>query len=252
MIYLIKFLSVWLLPPGIFILLCLALAWCWRSSRGVRFGLLFLGLWIWLFSIPIFSDSLVGMLETRYPVPARPQGDVVVLLGGGVVAGNRDVDGLNTFSGPMANRSLTAIRLALRYVLPILYSGGEMCAGDGNQAALVKRYVMSFGIPVSRFFVENGSLNTTQSVRMMLPILQREGWKRPIVVTSAFHLERSVRIFQAYGVTVEPWPCDFRHSIGRPVTYADFLPSAGALETATIAMREVLGILSLWTPYAAL
>lgn len=114
----------------------------------------------------------------------------------------------------------------------------------------MKRYALSLGVPANRFFVENDSLNTTQSVRMMLPILQREGWKRPVVVTSAYHMPRSVRIFQMAGVDVQPWPADFRRSIGRPVTYADFLPSAGALETTSVTLRELLGILSLWTPYA--
>lgn len=109
----------------------------------VRRGVLGFGLLLWLVSMPVFSDTLVGLLESRHAVPDRPQGDVVVLLGGGIVVGTRDVDGIDTFNGAMANRTITAIRLAKSYDLPLLYSGGRMFASDGDQAALVKRYALA-------------------------------------------------------------------------------------------------------------
>jgi len=249
MVYLIKFLYVWLLPPGIFILACGGAAWHWRRDKQFRRSAIGVGLLIWLVSMPAFADSAIGVLESRNVVPGQVQGDVVVLLGGGIVVGNADVDGLDTFNGSMANRTITAIRLAKKHDLPLLYSGGKMFAGDGDQGALVKRYAVSLGMSQNRIFIEGDSLNTTQSVPMMMPILRREGWKRPIVVTSAYHMERSVRIFNNAGVDVQPWPCDFRRSIGSPVTYVDFLPSAWALETTAIFIREVLGILSLKTAY---
>ena len=124
-----------------------------------------------------------------------------------------------------------------------------MFTGDGDQGALVKRYAVSLGVSPDRIFIEGNSLNTTQSVRMMRPLLQREGWKRPIVVTSAYHMERSVKIFDHADILTQPWPCDFRRPRGKAVTYVDFLPSAGALETTAILIREAMGLLSLKTAY---
>lgn len=249
MVYLIKFLYIWLLPPGIFILACGGAAWVWRREKRLRSFALSLGMLIWLVSMPFISNSTVGFLESQHVAPRQLTGDVVVLLAGGIVVGHQDVDGTDTLGDSMANRTLTAIRLAKKHQLPLLYSGGNMFAEDGDQAAVVKRVAFSLGLSPDRIFIEGDSLNTTQSVRMMLPILQRQGWKQPIVVTSATHMARSVQIFKLAGVEVQPWPCDFRSPRGKAVTYVDFLPSAGTLETTAILIRESLGLLSLRTAY---
>ena len=249
MVYLIKFLYVWLLPPGIFILLCGLVAWEWRKNKKLNRCAIGLGLLIWIVSMSFVSDNAIGFLEAKHAVPDQVTGDVVVLLGGGIVVGNADVDGRDTFSGSMANRTITAIRLARKHGLPLLYSGGKMFADDGDQGELVKRYAVSLGMEPERIFIEGNSLNTTQSVRLMVPLMQREGWKRPIVVTSAYHMERSVQIFDRAGIPTQPWPCDFRRSIGRRLNYGSFLPSASAVENAAIFLREVLGLLSLKTAY---
>ncbi len=178
MVYLIKFIYVWLLPPGLFILFCGGAAWFWRRDQRLRRSALGLGLLIWLLSMPLFSDSAIGILESQHVPPLQVTGDVVVLLAGGIVVGHPDVDGMDTLGDSMANRTLTAIRLAKKYQLPLLYSGGNMFAGDGDQAAVVKRVAVSLGLSPERFFIEGYSLNTTQSVRLMLPMLQRR-WKQP-------------------------------------------------------------------------
>ena len=249
MVYLIKFLYIWLLPPGLFILACGGAAWVWRRDKRFRCYALRLGMLIWLLSMPFFSDMAMGFLESQHMAPQQVTGDVVVLLAGGIVVGNPDVDGMDTLGDSMANRTLTAIRLAKKYQLPLLYSGGNMFAGDGDQAAVVKRVAVSLGVPADRIFIEGDSLNTTQSVRLMLPILQRKGWQMPVVVTSAYHMARSVQIFKLAGMEVQPWPCDFRSSRGKPTNYRDFLPDAGALESTAILIREALGLLSLKTAY---
>ena len=249
MVYLIKFIYIWLLPPGLFILFCGGAAWVWRRDQLLRWFALGMGLLIWLLSIPLFSDSAIGILESQHDPPPQVTGDVVVLLAGGIVVGHQDVEGMDTLGDSMANRTLTAIRLAKKYQLPLLYSGGNMFAEDGDQAAVVKRVAVSLGLSPDRIFIEGDSLNTTQSVRMMLPILQQQGWKQPIVVTSATHMPRSVQIFKLAGVEVQSWPCDFRSPRGKKIAYNDFLPSAGAMETTAIFIREVLGLISLKTPY---
>ena len=245
-----KFLYAWLLPPGIFVLLCLGIAWHGRMNRKLSRAILLLGFLIWLFSASVFSNYLIGSLESQYSIPKRIDADVIVLLGGGSFAGNKDIDGMDTLGGQSANRAWTAIRLAKQYQLPLVYSGGIVYPGASNEAELVKRYALSMGIAPTRFYIEGKSLNTTQSGRFLRPIMQENGWKRPAIVTSAYHMPRSVKIFRKEAIAGQPWPCDYRRDVGRPVGYIDFIPSASALETTTIAIREYLGLISLLTPYA--
>ena len=61
-----------------------------------------------------------------------------------------------------------------------------------------------------------------------------------LLVTSAFHMPRARAVFEAQGLTVLPFPVDFR-VVENETTVLDFLPNPGALETTTSAMRELLG-----------
>lgn len=249
MIYLVKLLYIWLLPPGLFVVVCFVSAWYWRREKAIRRFALAMGTLIWILAMPFFSDWAMRLLENQYASPQPVTGDVVVLLAGGIVTGYPDVEGMNTLNATMSNRTLTAIRLAKNYNLPLLYSGGSLLSRDGDQATVVKRIAISLGVPQEKFFVESKSLNTTQSVRLMMPIISEKAWHQPIVVTSASHMFRSVQIFRLAGIQVQPWPCDYRVSQTQTVSYVDFLPTAGSLENFSVLMRELLGSLSLYTAY---
>ncbi|MFD1906167.1 hypothetical protein ACFSQ7_22430 [Paenibacillus rhizoplanae] len=84
MIYLIKFVYSFVLPPGIFVLLLLGMVvWLWRSSRRPAIVLLAVTLLLYLSMTSAVSDMLIGSLERKYPQPAAAEGDVIVILGGG-------------------------------------------------------------------------------------------------------------------------------------------------------------------------
>lgn len=249
MIHWLKSLYLWLLPPGLFVLVCGWAAWHWRREQALRRFAVGLALLVWLLSMPAFSGLLIGWLESRHEVSKQIHGDVVVLLAGGAIAGNPDVDGMDTLTGDMANRTLTAIRLAKKYDLPLLYTGGNLFDGDPKQWEVVQRYAISLGMAPEKILLETKSLNTTQSMRMIQPILKKQQWQRPIVVTSAYHMPRSMEIFRLAGLAAQAWPCDFRQNWGKPLTYFDFMPSAGALDDTATALKEFLGLLSLKTAY---
>ena len=107
-------------------LFCFAVAWQWRKNVPLRRFALGMALLLWLLSMPIITDAMIGWLESRHEVPQTIRADVVVLLAGGAFTGTQDVDGVDTLSGGMANRTLTAIRLAQKFNLPLLYSGGNL------------------------------------------------------------------------------------------------------------------------------
>jgi len=61
-------------------------------------------------------------------------------------------------------------------------------------------------------------------------------------VTSAFHMRRSALLFSRAGLSVTPFPVDFRTSAA-PRSFMDLLPRAGSLESTETALREVYGYL---------
>ena len=62
-----------------------------------------------------------------------------------------------------------------------------------------------------------------------------------LLVTSAFHMPRAQVLFERAGLTVVPFPVDFKVSAGGTVSVLDFLPSGGALAQTEMAMREGYG-----------
>ena len=245
MIYILKFGAAWILPPGIFILAMLGIAvYLWKKRHQHRAaGLLAaLSLALYLLSIGAAADRLMGSLEQTYEVPTHPEGDVIVMLGGGAIADVQDVDGIGMLAQSPSSRLLTTLRLHRLYHLPILLSGGQVFSDTGSEAEIGRRVLRSLGVSDEMIYVEGRSLTTGQNARYSAEILQREGFMHPILVTSAFHLPRSVLNFEKEGVAVTPYPTDFWVS-GAPQLYLiKFAPSASALLTNTVYLQEKLRI----------
>ena len=234
MIQFLKFGASFFLPPGIFFLAFFLIAYlAWK--RGERFAakaIVLVTAVFYLLSTYLVADVLMGALEDAYAPPAKPEGDVVVMLGGGAFSDAPDVDGEGALTASPSTRLLTAVRLAQKLDLPILVSGGQVFQESGKEALLAKRTLLSLGIPESRILVEGASQNTVQNAAYTAKILKEHGLVRPILVTSAFHMKRSVLNYEKLGIEVVPYPTDYmvsHHPIFHVVKLA---PSADALRTA--------------------
>ncbi|WP_458121581.1 YdcF family protein [Paenibacillus sp. Z6-24] len=244
MLYVIKFLYSFVLPPGLFILLLLAMSiWLWR--RQLKPALVLLGLTILLYisTTGFVGDALIGSLEQRYSPPASVQGDVIVVLGGGATQGTPDVDGQGNLSGAAGNRLITAVRLYRQTGLPIIFSGGQVFTDSGNEADIARRQLIGMGVPEADVLAENRSLNTEQNAANTAALLEQNGWKQPILITSAFHMPRSVVEFQRAGLTVEPYPTDYWVSQPEALYPGKFTPSGSAMSSTSTALKEYLGLL---------
>jgi uncharacterized SAM-binding protein YcdF (DUF218 family) len=64
---------------------------------------------------------------------------------------------------------------------------------------------------------------------------------RIVLVTSAFHMKRSVALFKKQGFEVVPAPAGFR-SGHRPFTFFSFIPNADSLSSSSLALAEHLSL----------
>ncbi|MFD1773032.1 YdcF family protein [Paenibacillus rhizophilus] len=248
MIYVIKFIYSFVLPPGIFILLLtlLALWMLWKKQRGSAGMLLVITLLLYFASIPLVSDPLMRTLESKYAPPAEVQGDCLVVLGGGATQGTPDVDGEGNLGGSAANRLITAVRLHHLTGLPVLFSGGQVFADSGNEGDIARRQLIGLGVDEQNILIENRSLNTEQNAEYTVELLKEQGLSRPVLVTSAFHMPRAVAEFRRAGMEVQPYPTDYHASAAASASwYAGKLaPSPGAIETVGGVLKEYIGSLA--------
>lgn len=241
-----KFVTPFLLPPGIFILILVVAGLGMTFSRRWRIGLmsLVLGLCLWGLSIAPVAGYLMRGLESGFSIPDNPSGDVIILLGGGIIDRVPDLTGMAAPSPLMMGRVVAAVRLYRRLGLPIIVTGGRG-AGDGAvaEAPVIRRILVDLGVPANAVTEEDRARDTAQNARLTAAICRQRGFSRPILLTAAYHLKRARMAFDATGMAVTPFPAYFLGSRGTPVSWRHLLPRAGVLHASSSALHEYIGIL---------
>lgn len=245
MFYLIQMLyTTFLLPPGIFLVALAALSiWLIPRDKKAARGLAMVTCIFYLASTGLVSGALIRSLEHRHTPPAHIRGDVIIMLGGGATLDTPNIGGAGHLSGYAANRLLTAAQLYQQLKVPVIVSGGKVLETTGNEAEITARALVKLGVPLEQIIIENKSLNTTQNAAFTKMLIDKHGFRQPILVTSAFHMERAVRQFTKTGQSVIPFPTDYQANIESRLTMQQLLPSATALVDTQLAVKEYIGLL---------
>lgn len=247
-------LSTLALPPTAPLLL-IALGWLvGLGRRRLGMGLVLLGLaTLWLLScngVAIWlSRALLPSAQALPPAHVTVMlklRDVqaVVVLGGGVSPYAAEYDG-PLLTAYTASRVHYGAWLAHESGLPLAFSGGLGWANAGTpdhptEAQAVQAMLQRNGRPALRW-VDSSSRDTAENARNMAALLQQAGVQRVALVTHAFHMPRSVRAFEAVGLSVLPAPIGFVAPRQRAVL--EWLPSPYGLEASHNVLREALALL---------
>lgn len=245
MLYIIKWLYMWILPLGgiVAALLVVTIYLYYRKAKGRHALAVVVGI-LYVLSIVPVSDALLHPLEDAYTqtAPQNLTGDVVILLGGGARAGVPDFDGTGQVGEAAANRFLTAIRIQKAKNIPILLSGGAVFAGDAEEAVIEKRMLLSLGVPEEKIFMDTKSRNTAENAKFARQLAMANGWSHPIVVTSAFHMPRAVQFFRREQMDITPYPSDYRASATEHIMAFSFVPQSFILDNSCLAIKEYVGL----------
>lgn len=237
-----KFLTPFLLPLGLFILL-LFVSGAWLVSRKeVKAGLLniAIGAALWAFSILPVSDALMRGLDSDLRLPAKPEGDVIILLGGGMYSDVTDFSGVGAPSEDMLGRIVTAVRLQKKLSIPVIISTGKVYPWAHSEAPIAQRFLIDLGVPATRILLEEKSRDTMENARFSKELCEKMGFTKPILVTSSFHMKRAVMSFGKVGFRVTPYPSYLDKAKERKYVWLDYLPVD--VKNSFTALREYLGL----------
>lgn len=194
----------------------------------------------------IFSNSLLinmfswcwDIRETNVPVGKKYT--CAIVLGG---FSSDDGNGGGFFNSA-ADRFIQGVRLQKTgQVSHLLVSGGNglLMPSAYREADWVREQFREMQVPDSCLLSESKSRNTIENAMFSKEILQQHKLKGPyLLVTSAFHMRRSMMIFKKRGLDVIAYPCNFS-SRRFSVSFDDFLPNAGALAGWGTYIKEVIG-----------
>jgi len=202
-----------------------------------------------VFGLSPAGNALIVPLEDRFPPwddrRGPPHG--IVVLGGAIspdVSHARNMVALNE----AAERLTAVVELAKRYPdARIIFSGGSgaLVFDERPEAVYALRLLEALGVAPGRVVPEDKSRNTVENARFSRDIAQPKPGERWLLVTSAYHLPRSVGVFRKAGFPVEAYPVDWRtrgsHDALRP------FPTLGdGLRRTDTAVREWVGLLAYW------
>jgi uncharacterized SAM-binding protein YcdF (DUF218 family) len=226
-------------PSGIMILMAIGFLIV-KQRRVVGWGLIVFGfLLLYGLSTGPVSNSLIIPLETSYP-PLRDKtvhADAIVVLTGGV----SDLSRLGLEPEPSdlsLERLVKGVMLyrVLRRPLMIAGGSGSLIHSKLLEADAMARAAVDLGVLEQDIVIENKSRNTMESAGAVRGLLKG---KRIILVTSAFHMKRSVALFKKQGFDVVPAPTGYL-ALHQPVSWYSFIPGAAGLATSSVALSEYI------------
>lgn len=201
---------------------CLTVAWLWMWMTPIM---------TWVVGVPLEREFLV---DGRVPmVETFPESDVIVLLGGSMGIETN----LSSYAEmwPSADRVWQSARLYKAGKAPIVIATGN--GAIDTTLPLLK----DFGLP-GGIVSFHDARNTEEEAKLV----ERMGYKKILLVTSAWHMKRARLMFEKYAPSVEVVcaPADFENSIvaARPFSFSDFLPDPGAFMGNSVALHEWVGI----------
>jgi len=217
----------------------------WRPQRR-RLQLALLaaaGLNLYVFSLSSVSNRLERSLED---VPSTMQEgvvyDAVVLMGGVVDIYAEQPEGRRSFNNNVERLLATYDVLRSGRAGAAIISGGHTDPKrlEARESPTLAAQLVDWGIEPSRIVVDSAARNTHENAVNVTKIVREHGWQKVLVITSAFHMRRSVECFNAEGLKVDTLVVD-RRSADPGALPPQWLPRADALAESVDAMREWFG-----------
>jgi uncharacterized SAM-binding protein YcdF (DUF218 family) len=209
---------------------------------------------LWAFGAPCVADAFLWTLESRYPpvdnarcVPA----DAIVVLGGilrfpeSTIAPFEWSDSANRFEKGVDLLSAGKARY-------LVFTGAKFTDAPAvpSEGEMLRQIARRRGVPDAAILVTERVVNTATEARVVRKLARERGWRRILLVSSAYHLPRAMMLFNRGGLEVVPVPSDFRvvgmSSWQDRFSLTRFLPQGEGLLTSDTAAREYLGMCFYW------
>lgn len=213
-----------------------------RISKQLAWAALFallLSCWTYL------PSALLHRLEARYAqLPSSTdmrQFTGVVVLGGALARSDLWTAHNQVALNDSAERMTAAVSLARKHPhLQLLFTGGiaSLPAAGLTEAVRARIFFDEMGVNPSRVVYEGNSRNTFENASLSAILSGVDPKQRWLLLTSAYHMPRSVGVFTKAGWNVTPFPVDYRTD-SAPDWY-DFSLRYGP-ELWELALHETLG-----------
>lgn len=191
---------------------------------------------------------LLTPLEERFARPEVPaKVDGIVVLGGGLEGQINLVRGgyeLNAGGDRFVETAVLARRFPEAKIVVSGGTGALILEGEPD-ADTALRLFTALGVSPERLILENKSRNTYENAIFTKELVTPQPGETWLLVTSAFHMPRSMALFRRAEFDVAPWPVDYRTAGDEGVGL--FRDNANdSLQNTGLGIREWIGLVAYW------
>ncbi len=196
------------------------------------------------------NTFIVNSLFSAYEMPqtqVKRHYSLAIILGGGMIRANQeDPDRINIAES--ADRFMQPVLLFKQgKVDRLLITGGNTSIGqlkidESNETAQVKRLLIALGIPSDKIIIETRAKNTHENALYSKEIIDSLAVKDSVLlVTSAFHMRRSIACFNKQGIRVVPYVVDSKKKDTQLGILDYIIPAERELGKLSYLLREMFG-----------
>ena len=218
------------------------------TARGRRIGValaLVATALILVAGLSPLANWLILPLEERFPA-YRDDGTQIagaIVLGGAVQADlseTRNALHLNE----AAERVVALADLARRHPeARIVFTGGSgaLIQDEPAESDMLARFASELGVPPERILFENASRTTAENASLTRQLVEPKPGERWLLVTSAWHMPRSIGTFRQAGFAVTAYPVDYRTN-GPADRWRTYAFASEGLRRLDLATKEWAGL----------
>lgn len=241
MYFILSKILIFLLYPLLWVFTLLIIAVFTKNQKRRKRFLAAAIILLFLLSNTVLFNWFAGVWSYKTDAEnTKPYSCAIVL--GGFSSADKNGDG---YFNESADRFIQGVKLLqMGKVKRILITGGNgnLIPGKYREAEWVKTQLKDFNVPDSSILIESNSRNTIENADFSKKILQTNHVQPPyLLVTSDFHMRRSIMIFKKHGLSVIAYPCNYIAGHG-DLSLANFIiPDADALAGWSVYLKELVG-----------
>ena len=221
------------------------------SKRFLVFALLDLLIVGWLPASEVFLRALEDSVpKIEIGKLSKENFGGIIILGGAIEGGEIAIDRGEISIYSSAERVTKAFELIRKYPdLPFIFSGfsGRIAPKGVSEADAFKQLIQEQGLADRAGYYENQSRNTYENVVFIKPMIAEIEKGKPekpwLLITSASHMYRSVKIFQKQSMEVIPLPVDYQTANSLQWTAFDLVEGA---QNWNRLVHEIIGLFAYW------
>jgi uncharacterized SAM-binding protein YcdF (DUF218 family) len=240
--YLSKILT-FLISPTVIIIIVVIMALIVKK-HALRKKLLIFSLGLLLFfSNPLIINQLLKYWEPQSNIDKKKIYDTGIILSGFM---SRDKENGSLSFGEATDRLTEGLILyRTGRIKTIVISGGSgSLMDDTRESILAKAFLTeNCGVPDSVIFIDPVSRNTHENAVESKKVMNAEGLKSAIIITSAWHMRRAEACYKKVGLDVAIHPTDGMYHIQEFSPSDTLIPGTRNIIRWENYMHEITGII---------